>query len=87
MKLTKNKESIHTDDSMILYELRNKIKLIKGEKINFKITTKEDYNIGKLNCKRNNNMNDIRVELALMYINLKRKKLKYLESRFHLIKV
>ena len=43
-------------------EFRNKIKLIKGEKINFKITTKEDYKIGKLIEKgRNNNMNDIRV--------------------------
>ena len=58
----KNKESIHTDDSMILYELRNKIKLIKGEKINFKITTKEDYKIAKLIVKdENNSMNDIRV--------------------------
>ena len=58
----KNKESIHTDDSMILYELRNKIKLIKGEKINFKITTKEDYKIGKLIVEdRNNSMKDIRV--------------------------
>ncbi len=57
----KNKESIHTDDSMILYELKNKIKLIKGEKINFKITTKEDYNIGKLIVKEDNNMSDIRV--------------------------
>jgi len=57
----KNKESIHTDDSMILYELKNKIRLIKGEKINFKITTKEDYNIAKLIVKENNNMNDIRV--------------------------
>ena len=57
----KNKESFHTDDSMILYELKNKIKLIKGEKINFKITTKEDYNIGKLIVKENNNMSDIRV--------------------------
>ena len=57
----KNKESIHTDDSMILYEFKKKIKLIKGEKINFKITTKEDYNIGKLIVKENNNMSDIRV--------------------------
>ena len=57
----KNKESIHTDDSMILYELKNKIRLIRGEKINFKITTKEDYNIAKLIVKENNNMNDIRV--------------------------
>ncbi len=57
----KNKESIHTDDSMILYEFKNKIKLIKGEKINFKITTKEDFNIGKLIVKDTNNMNDIRV--------------------------
>ena len=57
----KNKESIHTDDSMILYELKNKIKLIKGEKINFKITTKEDYKIGKLIVEENNNMSDIRV--------------------------
>ena len=57
----KNKESIHTDDSMILYELKNKIKLIKGEKMNFKITTKEDYKIGKLIVKENNNMSDIRV--------------------------
>ena len=57
----KNKESIHTDDSMILYELKNKIRLIKGEKMNFKITTKEDYNIGKLIVKENNNMSDIRV--------------------------
>ena len=57
----KNKESIHTDDSMILYELKNKIRLIKGEKINFKITTKEDYNIGKLIVKENNDMSDIRV--------------------------
>ncbi len=57
----KNKESIHTDDSMILYELRKKIKLIKGEKVNFKITTKEDYSIGKLIVKENNNMSDIRV--------------------------
>ena len=57
----KNKESIHTDDSMILYELKNKIRLIKGEKINFKITTKEDYSIGKLIIKENNNMSDIRV--------------------------
>ena len=58
----KIKESTHTDDSMILYEFRNKIKLIRGEKINFKITTKEDYNIGKLIVKdSNNNMNDIRV--------------------------
>ena len=56
----KNKESIHTDDSMILYELKNKIRLIKGEKMNFKITTKEDYNIGKLIVKENN-MSDIRV--------------------------
>ena len=58
----KNKESIHTDDSMILYELKNKIKLIKGEKMNFKITTKEDYNIGKLIVKDSiSNMNEIRV--------------------------
>ena len=57
----KNKESIHTDDSMILYELKNKIKLIKGEKMNFKITTKEDYKIGKLIVEENNNMSDIRV--------------------------
>ena len=57
----KNKESIHTDDSMILYELKNKIRLIKGEKMNFKITTKEDYNIGKLIVKENNDMSDIRV--------------------------
>ena len=57
----KNKESIHTDDSMILYELKNKVRLIKGEKMNFKITTKEDYNIGKLIVKENNNMSDIRV--------------------------
>ncbi len=57
----KNKESIHTDDSMILYELKNKVKLIKGEKMNFKITTKEDYNIGKLIVKENNDMSDIRV--------------------------
>ena len=57
----KNKESIHTDDSMILYELKNKIRLIKGEKINFKITTKEDYSIGKLIIKENNNMSNIRV--------------------------
>ena len=56
----KNKDSIHTDDSMILYELKNKIRLIKGEKMNFKITTKEDYNIGKLIVKENN-MSDIRV--------------------------
>jgi len=56
----KNKESIHTDDSMILYELKNKVRLIKGEKMNFKITTKEDYNIGKLIVKENN-MSDIRV--------------------------
>ena len=46
---------------MILYELKKKIKLIKGEKMNFKITTKEDYNIGKLIVKENNNMSDIRV--------------------------
>ena len=57
----KNKESIHTDDSMILYELKNKIRLIKGEKMNFKITTKEDYNIGKLIVKEKDNTNDIRV--------------------------
>ena len=57
----KNKESIHTDDSMILYELKNKVRLIKGEKMNFKITTKEDYNIGKLIVKENNDMSDIRV--------------------------
>ena len=57
----KNKDSIHTDDSMILYELKNKIRLIKGEKMNFKITTKEDYNIGKLIVKENNDMSDIRV--------------------------
>mgnify|MGYP001244065015 CR=1 FL=1 len=58
----KIKEAVYTDDSMILYEFKNKIKLIKGEKINFKITTKEDYKIGKLIEKgRNNNMNDIRV--------------------------
>ena len=57
----KNKESTHTDDSMILYELKNKIRLIKGEKMNFKITTKEDYKIGKLIVKENNNMSDIRV--------------------------
>ena len=57
----KNKESIHTDDSMILYELKNKIKLIKGEKMNFKITTKEDYKIGKLIVKENNKISDIRV--------------------------
>ncbi len=57
----KNKESIHTDDSMILYELKNKIRLIKGEKMNFKITTKEDYKIGKLIVKENNKISDIRV--------------------------
>ena len=57
----KNKESIHTDDSMILYELKNKVRLIKGEKMNFKITTKEDYNIGKLIVKEHNDMSDIRV--------------------------
>ena len=57
----KNKESIHTDDSMILYELKNKIRLIKGEKMNFKITTKEDYKIGKLIVKENNDISDIRV--------------------------
>ena len=58
----KNKEYVHTDDSMILYELKNKIKLIKGEKLNFKITTKEDYDMGKLIVKEiDNNINDIRV--------------------------
>ena len=57
----KNNESTHTDDSMILYELKNKIKLIKGEKMNFKITTKEDFNMGQLIVKDINNMNDIRV--------------------------
>ena len=57
----KNNESTHTDDSMILYEFKNKIKLIKGEKMNFKITTKEDFNMGQLIVKDINNMNDIRV--------------------------
>ena len=58
----KNKEYIHTDDSMILYEFKKKIKLIKGEKKNFKITTKEDYDIGKLIVKESDSyMNDIRV--------------------------
>ena len=73
----KNKESIHTDDSMILYELKNKIRLIKGEKMNFKITTKEDYNIGKLIVKENNNMSDIRVGTGFdVHIFKKGKKLK-----------
>ena len=48
-------DNIHQDanirmDSAVSHtqnELNNKIKLIKGEKINFKITTKEDYEIGK----------------------------------------
>ena len=73
----KNKESIHTDDSMILYELKNKIKLIKGEKMNFKITTKEDYKIGKLIVKENNSMSDIRVGTGFDVHKFKRgKKLK-----------
>ncbi len=55
------KGSIYTDDSMVLYDFKNKIKLIKGEKSNFKITTKEDFELGKLLSKGLNYMNEIRV--------------------------
>jgi len=54
-------KSIHTDDSMILYELKNKIKIIDGERFNFKITKKEDLELGNLLFKGINNMNEIRV--------------------------
>ncbi len=55
------KDSIYTDDSMVLYDFKNKIKLIKGERSNFKITTKEDFELGKLLSKGLNHMNEIRV--------------------------
>ena len=50
-----------TDDSLILYKLKNSIKLIKGEPSNFKITTKEDLKFGELLIKGENYMQDIRV--------------------------
>ena len=46
---------------MVLYDFKNKIKLIKGERSNFKITTKEDFELGKLLSKGLNYMNEIRV--------------------------
>ncbi len=57
----KVRKSIYTDDSLILYEFKNKIKIIKGEKLNFKITTKEDFEIGKLLAKGIIDMSQIRV--------------------------
>ncbi len=57
----KFKNTIYTDDSMIFYEFKSNIKLIKGEKSNFKITTKEDLQLGKLLTKGINGMNQIRV--------------------------
>ncbi len=57
----KFKKNNFTDDSLILYKLKNSIKLIKGELSNFKITTKEDLKFGELLIKGENYMQDIRV--------------------------
>ncbi len=57
----KFKKNIFTDDSLIFYKLKKKIKLINGETLNFKITTKEDYKFGKLLFKGAKQMQDIRV--------------------------
>ena len=57
----KFKKNNFTDDSLILYKLKNSIKLIKGEPSNFKITTKEDLKFGELLIKGENYMQDIRV--------------------------
>jgi 2-C-methyl-D-erythritol 4-phosphate cytidylyltransferase/2-C-methyl-D-erythritol 2,4-cyclodiphosphate synthase len=57
----KFKKNNFTDDSLILYKLKNNIKLIKGEPSNFKITTKEDLKFGELLIKGENYMQDIRV--------------------------
>ena len=45
----KYKKNNSTDDSlMLLYKINKNIKLIDGEKFNFKITTKDDLEFGKL---------------------------------------
>ncbi len=38
----------YTDDSIMFYEFYKKIKIIDGENLNFKITTKNDYEVAKL---------------------------------------
>ncbi len=57
----KFKNQKFTDDSMIFYKSKKKIKLINGEFSNFKITTKEDLKLGKSLYKGQNSMNNIRV--------------------------
>ena len=54
------KEQTFTDDSIIFFKYNKNIIIINGEKFNFKITTKNDYKLGKLLFERIN-MNDIRI--------------------------
>ena len=58
-KIKKNLE--YTDDSMILYESIKKIEIIDGQNFNFKITTKNDLEFGKIFIKGKKKMNNIRV--------------------------
>ena len=51
----------YTDDSIILYELTKRIKIIKGEVWNLKITTKDDLKFGKIFLNGLNKMNNVRV--------------------------
>ena len=44
-----------------MYKINKNIKLIDGEKFNFKITTKDDLEFGKLLFEGANQMQDIRV--------------------------
>ena len=57
----KYKKNNSTDDSLIMYKINKNIKLIDGEKFNFKITTKEDLEFGKLLFRGANQMQNIRV--------------------------
>ena len=56
----KLKNKTFTDDSIMLYQFDRKIKIINGEKLNFKITTKDDLELAKI-IERKTNMNNIRV--------------------------
>ena len=57
----KYKKNNSTDDSLILYKINKNIKLIDGEKFNFKITTKDDLEFGKLLFEGANQMQNVRV--------------------------
>jgi 2-C-methyl-D-erythritol 4-phosphate cytidylyltransferase len=50
MKLAQKENFVGTDESILLHRASNKIKIVEGSSLNFKITNKSDLDLFKNIC-------------------------------------